>query len=59
VVGDATGIGIGALASIPEKGGLDPRPAETPDLELEALFFDRELGQFRALHEVDDLFDLF
>jgi hypothetical protein len=24
-----------------------------------ALFLDRELGQFRAFHEIDDLLDLF
>ena len=31
----------------------------SPDFELKSLFLDRKLGELRALHEVDDLFDLF
>jgi hypothetical protein len=30
-----------------------------PDLQFEALLLDRELGEFGALHQVYDLFDLF
>jgi hypothetical protein len=31
----------------------------SPDLQFETLLLNSKLAQFRALHQVDDLFDLF
>ena len=58
--------GTGGLVSAAGRAHLIPRPPKSPegrscraDLKLKALFLDRELGQLGALHEFDDLLDLF
>jgi hypothetical protein len=64
----APGTGIGGVEtdSAGTKGGFEPRlsrrPAAhlaPPDLQLETLLLDREFGELRAFHQVDDLLDLF
>ncbi len=45
----------GRLAAANNRQAISP----TTNLELKALLFERELGEFGALHEVDDLFNLF